>query len=82
MEEQTPPYILGLLGFREAPSLVHAFERLQRRPDVLNTKVRPLPSGALAWETCKTATKAKCMMIAQAIEANPYRKIDWLQINL
>lgn len=29
------PYVPGLLSFREGPSIVHAVEKLERRPDVL-----------------------------------------------
>ncbi|MGH8596758.1 MAG: endonuclease V, partial [Gammaproteobacteria bacterium] len=29
------PYVPGLLSFREAPALVRAFRKLQRRPDVV-----------------------------------------------
>lgn len=34
-EKQEFPYVTGLLGFREAPALIQAFERLTRRPDVI-----------------------------------------------
>jgi deoxyribonuclease V len=29
------PYIPGLLSFREAPALLHAFERIRRKPEVI-----------------------------------------------
>ncbi len=34
-EKQTFPYIPGLLSFRESPSLIRSFEKLQKKPDVL-----------------------------------------------
>ncbi len=34
-EKQEFPYIPGFLGFREAPALVHAFEKLTTKPDIL-----------------------------------------------
>ncbi len=34
-EKQEFPYIPGLLGFREAPVLIHAFEKCTVRPDLL-----------------------------------------------
>lgn len=35
LEIQTLPYIPGFLGFREAPALVSAFNRLKKRPDLI-----------------------------------------------
>lgn len=34
-EEVTFPYVPGLLAFREAPAIIHAFEKLRNKPDLL-----------------------------------------------
>jgi deoxyribonuclease V len=34
-EKQTFPYIPGFLGFREAPALVHSFQKLNTKPNIL-----------------------------------------------